>query len=231
MKKHIIVCLAGLFLWSLTMDGQVFRSNTEAGVFAGVSYYLGDINPRGQFYHPEMSAGVLLKHNFTEHHVVRANVFYGQLKGDDLDFKNEYQQMRAQQFETTLIDCHVGYEFNFLPYIINRRNMAHTPYIFAAAGYSVVLSSTTGTATSHATIPFGVGYKFRFNEKVALGCEWGLRKAFSDDLDGVLNPGPDGSYSPLHNNDWYSFAGVYVTFRVFEKNFVCPGMKEQKVYK
>jgi len=231
LKKHVIACLTVCVLWSLTVEGQVFRTNTEAGVFAGVSYYLGDINPRGQFYHPGMSAGALLKHNFTEHHVFRFNIFYGQLKGNDLDFKNEYQQNRAQSFETTLLDCHVGYEFNFAPYIINRKRTAHTPYFFAGVGYSIILSSTTGMADLHVTVPFGVGYKYRLNDKVAVGCEWGLRKAFTDKLDGVLNPGPDGSYSALHNNDWYSFAGIYITFKVYDKEFVCPGMKEQKTYR
>ena len=228
--KYIIACLTGVFLWVFPVEGQVFRPNTEGGVFAGVSYYQGDINPRKLFYNPGISFGALVKHNFTEHHCLRFNMFYGQLKGNDLDFMNEYQQMRAQNFETSLLDCHIGYEFNFMPYVINRWKTAHTPYIFAAIGYSFIISSTTGMATNHASIPFGVGYKYRFNDIIAVGCEWGMRKTFDDKLDGVLNPGPDGSYSKSHNNDWYSFAGIFVTFRIFEKGFACPGIQEQKLY-
>jgi len=231
LKRNVIACLAGLFLWSLTMEGQVFRINSEAGVFAGVSYYLGNINPRGQFYSPGVAAGALFKHNFTEHHVLRINVFYGQLKGNDLDFSNTYQQMRVISFKTSLMDCHVGYEFNFLPYIINRKKKSQTPYIFVGLGYSLIQTTTTSTANDHLTIPFGVGYKYRYNEKIAFGCEWGLRKAFNDRLDGILSPGYDGKHTPNHNTDWYSFAGVYLTLKVFEKEFVCPGMKEQKVFK
>jgi len=232
MKRRIITCLTGLFLWILTMEGQFFRSNTEAGVFGGVSYYQGEINPRKPFYSPGMSLGAMMKHNFTDHHCVRLHAFYGQLKGNDLDFKNEYQQMRAHSFETSLLDCHLGYEFNFLPHVINRRKTAHaTPYIFAAVGYSLIISSDTGIATNHTTVPFGVGYKYRINDSVAIGCEWGMRKTFNDTVDGLLNPGPDGSYATSHNNDWYSFAGVYVTFKVFEKKFVCPGIKEPTIYK
>ena len=230
LTKHIIVCLIGLFLWTFSAEGQIFRPNTEGGVFAGVSYYQGDINPRKLFYNPGLSLGALVKHNFTEHHCLRFNIFYGNLKGNDLDFKNDYQQARALDFETSLLDCHIGYEFNFLPYIINRWKKAHTPYIFAALGYSFILSSSTGTAIGHASVPFGVGYKYRFNEKVAIGWEWGMRKTFNDKIDGVLNPGPDGSYRETHNNDWYSFAGVYVTFKIFEKGFACPGIKEQTTY-
>jgi hypothetical protein len=115
LKKHIITCLAGWILWTSTTEGQIFRPNTEVGVFGGVSYYLGEINPRTQFYNPGLSVGGMIKNNFAEHHCVRLNVFYGQLKGNDLDIKNEYQQMRAHSFETTLLDCHIGYEFNFMP--------------------------------------------------------------------------------------------------------------------
>jgi len=227
-----MICLTGLFLWTLSVEGQMFSPYTEVGVFGGVCYYLGDVNPRKQFYSPGMSMGGLIKHNFTEHHALRVNAFFGQLKANDLDFKNEYQQKRARDFETSLVDFHVGYEFSFMPYIINRYVKGRTPYIFAALGYSLILSSTTGTAESHATIPFGVGYKYRFNEVVSIGCEWGMRKTFTDTLDGVMNPGPDGSYSKTHNNDWYSFAGVFATFRIFEKKFACPGvLQEQKKYR
>ena len=242
MKKHIIICLAGCFLWICAIKGQIFRPNTEAGVFIGASYYLGDINPRKQFYNPELSLGVMFKHNFAEHHCLRINMFYGQLKGNDLDFKNEYQKNRARSFETTLLDCHIGYEFNFMPHIINRRKKAHaTPYIYGAVGYSLILSTNTfkdttlpyntDRAMNHFTIPFGVGYKYRINDMMSVCCEWGMRKTFTDKIDGMLNPGPEGTWAASHNNDWYSFAGVYVTFIIFEKGFDCPGVKEQKKYK
>jgi hypothetical protein len=223
--------MTGLLSWTSSIEGQVFRPYTECGVFAGMSYYLGELNPRRQFHNSGMAFGGLIKHNVTEHHGLRLAVFYGQLKENDLDSKNEFQRMRAHSFETSLLDCHVGYEFNFLPYVISRRQTAHTPYMFGAVGYSLILSSTTGTAKNHVTIPFGVGYKYRFNETVSIGCECGMRKTFDDRLDGIVNPGPDGSYARSHNNDWYSFAGIYVTFRVYEKNDKCHGVKEIKTYR
>ena len=214
-------------MWIFSAEGQLFRPKTELGAFAGFSYYLGDINPRKHFYNPGLSLGAMIKHNFTEHHCLRANVFWGQISGNDLDETNEYQRMRAQSFQTSLLDCHVGYEFSFMPYVINRRTKGYTPYIFAAAGYSLILSTTSGMAENHVTVPFGVGFKYQFNHNTAIGCEWGMRKTFTDKLDGVLNPGPDGSYSRSHNNDWYSFAGIFITFKIFEKGADCPGIKEE----
>jgi len=212
------------------MEGQGFMPNADAGGFAGVSYYLGDINPRRQFYEPGPSLGGLIKFNLTEHHTFRLNLFWGQLKGNDLDFNNEYQQMRAHSFETSLLDLHVGYEFNFTPYIVNRRVVAHTTYIFGALGFSAILSSSTDIAENHLTLPFGVGYKYRFNDRVSIGCEWGMRKAFTDTIDGLFSPGHDDSGAMTHNNDWYSFAGIYLTFRIFQKGGVCRGIQEPKTY-
>ena len=219
-----------MFLFPIGINGQRFQPNTDAGFFAGTSYYLGDINLRTQFYRPGLSFGALVKHNFTEHHCLRVNAFYGELKGDDLDFDNEYQQARGLNFKTSLASIEMGYEFNFLPYIINRWKTAHTPYIFMALGYSLVVSSTTD-AVNHMTIPFGVGYKYRINKIIGIGCEWGMRKTFTDKLDGVQNPGLDEAYSKSHNNDWYSYAGIFVTFRIFEKRLPCPTYGEQAVYK
>lgn len=221
----------GLFSWMFHATGQAFHPSTDGGVFGGVSYYLGDINPRTQLYKPVMALGILAKHNFTEHHCLRVNLFHGKFGGNDLDFNNEYQQVRGHSFETELLDCQVGYEFNFLPYIINRWKSSHTPYMFAGIGYSFIVASTVNDISNHMTIPFGVGYKCRINEKIGIGCEWGLRKTFTDKLDGLLNPGPDGSYAESHNNDWYSFAGIFITFRIFEKQIPCPAYKKTSVYK
>jgi hypothetical protein len=212
-----------------TATGQTFYKNTDLGVFGGTSYYTGDINPRTPFYAPGIALGALIKHNFNEHHALRATLYYGQLKGNDLDFKNDFQQNRASEFKLSLLDFHIGYEFNFLPYITNRTESAHSPYIFAGVGYSFNLTSTVRDAASgQFAIPFGIGYKYSINPAVGVGCEWGLRKTFTDDLDGITNPGTgtNGTHSVLHNNDWYSFVGIFVTFRIFEESFSCPAYKQ-----
>jgi len=218
-----------MYPWFFAIDGQAFRTNTEAGGFLGVSYYMGDVNARRQFYAPGVAVGALVKHNFTEHHSVRFNGLWGHLRGNDLDFNNEYQQQeRMHSFNCTLLDFGAGYEFSFNPYVVNRRARKHTPFIFAGIGYSLMISSSSGMVVNHATIPFGVGYKYRVNKVVSVGCEWGMRKTFTDKIDGWLET---GGVSLLHNNDWYSFAGVYLTARVFEKRFSCPGIQKERKYR
>jgi hypothetical protein len=87
-------------------------------------------------------------------------------------------------------------------------------------------------------IPFGIGVKYSVNSLIGVGAEWGMRKTTTDYLDDVSTTyyfdGPTTSNptikelasDPLlthttemqrgnsRNTDWYSFAGVSVTFKI-----------------
>jgi hypothetical protein len=56
-----------------------------------------------------------------------------------------------------------------------------------------------------------------------------MRKTFTDKIDGVYNPGGEGTQSALGNTDWYMFTGVFLTYRIFNANEDCPTYNE-KVY-
>ena len=93
------------------------------------------------------------------------------------------------------------------------------------------------------SIPFGVGLKVNTSKNIGINFEWGLRKTFTDYLDDVSGKyadpfllgsekGPvavglaDKSLKPetggntgrgrgnSYNKDWYSFAGVIITFKL-----------------
>ena len=96
---------------------------------------------------------------------------------------------------------------------------------------------------------FGVGFKFNITRQLTGALEWGMRRTGTDYLDDVSTTYPDPSVfggndlafqlhdrslenrgenidfqrGNPHNNDWYSFAGFILTFRI--KNFsrqICP---------
>jgi hypothetical protein len=88
------------------------------------------------------------------------------------------------------------------------------------------------------SFPFGIGVKYSVNNVIGITLEWGMRKTTTDYLDDVstvypsdVNGNPDdpspyppfdpsGNYSAgmqrgnSKDNDWYSFAGVSVIFRI-----------------
>jgi hypothetical protein len=91
------------------------------------------------------------------------------------------------------------------------------------------------------SIPFGLGVKYSLGNKICMGAEWGLRKTFTgyiDDVSGIYadptviaaengpvaaalsdrsikSPGQDdtGLKRGKGKSDWYSFAGVFITYR------------------
>ncbi len=195
------------------------QRNSDIGIFSGFSYYMGDINPKKYFYSPSPSFGGIYRYNINRRYALRANAFYGRLKGNDLDFPNHYHPDRPSvSFTTTLLDLGGNFEFNFLPYTPTINQWEYSTYITAGLGYSLILNSTAG-ARNHFTIPFGVGLKVNITNRLSSGAEMTFRKTFTDKIDGVENP---LASSPVHNNDWYSFFGVFITYKFFKFAADCP---------
>jgi hypothetical protein len=193
----------------------------ELGGFIGTSYYNGEINPVKQFYDPSPAFGALFKLNFNSRQVLRFHAIYGQFRGNDLDFNNDWQQNRAVSFSASLVDVNACYEFNFLPYRYHERWHSFSPYLFAGLGYEFMIA-TKYNIGNHVSVPFGTGIKYLASKKITLGVEWGFRKTFQDNIDGITNPGNATNKSAINNNDWYSFAGFFITFRLFDHSGECP---------
>jgi len=100
-------------------------------------------------------------------------------------------------------------------------------------------------------IPFGMGFKVGVGSSTVIGIEWGMRKTFTDYIDDVSTTYADPSVllsqntevaailadpsknsetektgfqrgNPA-NNDWYSFIGLTLTFKIKDKSDSCPG--------
>lgn len=205
------------------------QRKANVGIFAGTSYYLGDINPNTHFYNPKLSYGLIYRYNLNKFFALRANGYYSSLSGNDLDFPDLYhpgdRYYFPAVFSTSLIDANAQFEMNFFPYLPNTKKWDITPYIAGGLGYSIIISSNSSdadspSATSHFTLPFGIGMKVTLSEKISAGMEWSFRKTSNDMVDGLENE--TGSGSVIHNNDWYSFAGIFITYKFFNFAVDCP---------
>jgi len=198
------------------------QQDADIGVFAGTSYYLGDINPSKHFYRPSFSFGVLYRYNINTRWAIRANGYVADLSGNDLDFPervNPDRPLSPQRFQTSLLDLGVQAEFNFLPYTPSAGKWQYSPYITAGLTGSMIMGSDVD-AMNTLTLPFGIGAKVNLTSRLSAGAEWGFRKTFSDRIDGVENP--SGTSSLIHNNDWYSFMGIFITYKFFNFATECP---------
>jgi len=109
-------------------------------------------------------------------------------------------------------------------------------------------------ALTNVAIPFGVGIKWHLNSNLGFALEWGLRRTFTDYLDDVSTtyadpaallaekginaviladrslsePGISNVGRQRGNSktlDWYSFAGLTITFKIRAKEQECAAYK------
>jgi hypothetical protein len=218
MKKiHWLILF--LFL-SLTVSGQRVA---DYGIFGGVSSYLGDINHNRFLYAPLPAGGLFYRYNLNPRQALRANLFFGGIQGNDLDFNNSFQQARAASFSGTVAEFAVQFEFNFLPYSTQGKRWNYTPY-FAAGGGIAFVNSTTFKYIP--VIPFSIGFKVNVYKNLGLEAEYGFRKTFYDNFDGLNDLVAPSDFGKIHNNDWYTFTGIAVTWKIYNKLAGCPAYGE-----
>lgn len=201
--------VAVILVFLLTSSNQVFtRDNLNIGLFAGTSYYLGDINPSLHFYNLSPAMGAIVKYNINAHYSLRTSLNYGQVRADDLEFSNILHQTRGASFVNNFYDFSLQGEFNFKPFSANLFKRPFTPYVTAGVAYTIMQGSP-GSSVNFLNIPFGAGIKYGISSRISVGMEWILKKSFIDVLDGVKSFGQFNSSSLVHNNDWVSLAGFF----------------------
>ncbi len=206
--------------------GVKAQKKVDLGFFGGGSYYLGDINQSKQFYSLSYAFGGLYRFNINPRYTIRCSILYGNLQADDQDFNNRFQQSRDNSFSGTVLDVTLQFEFNFMPYSTFGRAGEYT--VYTTGGIGVAFINISGPS-SPLVIPFGVGAKVNLGKKMGIGIEWGLRKMFYDKLDGFENPIDPEYRSFIHNFDWYSIAGISLTYKIYGGSEDCPAYWDGKV--
>jgi hypothetical protein len=128
---------------------------------------------------------------------------------------------RGHSFEAVFIDLGIHLEFNFLPFTVKRFEKAATPYVTTGLAYSFV-AGETAEIIGHPSLPFGIGFKIGWSQRLTTSVEWAARKTFTDDIDGLISTGQTLNRSFIHNNDWIFITGVTVSYKFFETKGDCP---------
>lgn len=202
MKKVLILFFAFLSLYS-------YGQRSEVGLFAGGSYYLGDLNPSSHLGNTKPAVGVVYRYNLNLRWALKFNGIYGTLVGDDAS-KVGFDKERNLSFKSSLMDVSGQIELNFLPYFTGSDKYNLSPYIFAGLSvfsfnpkaeykgewYDLQPLGTEGQGTTaypnrktysltQVAFPFGIGVKYGLTKYLCLGAEWSMRKTFTDYLDDV----------------------------------------------
>lgn len=224
MKKNTIILLI-LFFSILNTDAQKF--NIEPGLTIGTSYYLGDINHTKQFYSPGFTFGLAFRHTISDFYAIRINILRSPISGNDADFSSVYQQLRGHSFKNTIYELGIQYEINFLSFNTFIKK-SQAPYL--TAGIAVASANSFQIITP--AIPLGIGYKFSPAKRMTVNAEWCFRMTFSDRLDLLEQTNfQQKQLTKIKNNDWYSIAGITVTYNFASEKKWCPAYSKKKKHK
>ncbi|MBN1338997.1 MAG: outer membrane beta-barrel protein [Bacteroidales bacterium] len=197
MKKVFILIVA--FATGFSLKAQTL----EAGLFAGGSYYLGDLNPAFHFMQTQLNLGIVARYNVDGRWAFKVGAYRGALKGDDQ--KSKYLEDRNLKFNMSLTEVSAVAELNFLDYFTGSLRNYFTPFIFGGMavyygipkvgnlelrelgteGQNINFDDRELYSFTNFSIPFGIGFKYSISNKICLAFEWGLRKTFADYLDDV----------------------------------------------
>ena len=202
-------------------DDVEYRMEVGAGV--GLVSYLGDFN--GSVVKNMQPIGSLVwRWVFNPRMALRAKGSYGKLKGSSADVQTYYPDMQAKpyQFNHSLGDLGVTFEYNFWPYGTGRDYRGAkrlTPFIFGGVGGTYVSGGPKDVWTAH--VPLGLGVKYKLGDRVNIGLEWAAHFSLSDKLDGVVDPYLVKSSGLFKNTDGYSTLLVTLTYSFQAKCRTC----------
>lgn len=218
MKKILIALLLCVSV-VITMQAQDYRYEVGAGV--GMSGYLGDVNKSNVLQSPGLAGGLVFRYLPSTRWAVKASATVAGISGNSAENNMVFPDGQTYSFNSTLCDVGAQIEFNFLNYGIGATYMKLkriTPY--ATLGLGGVYASASGKSSFTMNIPMGVGVKYKLKERLNLGFEFTMRKAFGDKLDGLsdLN-GVKSSFGK--NTDWISFAMFTITYEFSKRCRTC----------
>lgn len=204
MRKYYIFLVFLLFFTPVSFS----QRTGDLGVFGGVSYYMGDLNPGRLFLTPKPAFGALYRYNINHRLAVQGHFYRGTVQASDS--KSNADPMRNLNFTSGIDEAGAQFEVNFFEYFIGSKMHWWTPYIFGGGSvfffkpYGNVNGSKVELQPLHTegqgssafpdrkpyklysfSVPFGIGFKFSLNKYLGVGAEWGMRKATTDYLDDV----------------------------------------------
>lgn len=269
MKTIAPIALCFLLTHSV-MAQKSGQTDFEIGATSGISWYNGDLNP-SQFFNRNYfheAFGISLRRNINQRFAWRGQILTGTLSADDAISNDPFQRNRNLNFTTPIHEVSSVIEFNFLTFDALIEQYRFSPYSFIGVGgfyfnpttsiegkiYELQPLATEGKSYSrvNVSIPFGMGIKLAFTDRLIMSAEWGLRKTFSDYIDDVstsyplaneisglsedisdrslVQSGPDGTNWGTQrgnsvNKDWFSFAGVTLAVRLGPKKGSCKHLR------
>lgn len=207
----------------------------ELGFFVGGSNFIGDVGATDYIAPKQLAFGGLYKWNRSPRHSYRVSLIYTELEGIDQDSDDPGRQIRAYEFNSSIIELSAGMEFTFFDFDLHEGKNVSTPYLYTGisiAKHDNFFFNSAGEIIDENTssyaygIPMALGFKTALSSGFVIAFEVGARYTFSDELDGSVPDAkesrPNNSFGNLNNNDWYTFTGMTLTYTFGRNPCFCP---------
>jgi len=222
-KKILYIRVTLLYTCIILLQNSAYsqdKRSGEIGIFAGGSYYLGDIN-KTPFVGTQPSFGAFFRHSFDTRFAATGSINYGKLKGNTEN--SVYNIPEFIEFNKPFYELEANGEFNFMRFFSGKvKKYPFTPYLSAGIGLTYY---PQGSSNFIFNIPFGVGVKYNLNSYFILSSYIGMRKTFVDNIDyDYSQPSQNRDfkqYGYVGNKDWYSVFGVSLSYKI-KYRMKCP---------
>ena len=245
MKNIKILIVFLLLVLSFVMPKNLRSQIVEVGATAGVSYYIGDINPSKHFLQSEMAYGGAVRYYQNLRWAFRFQ--YSKLNLTSSDEVVAFRPERDLGFKSDINDFAFLAEFNFFDYWTGSKNNFVTPYIFAGVSFFYFNSTDLKGNVLYLqlnegveykpyswSVPFGLGVKYSITKRIGATLEWRMHKTFTDYIDDIegyyldnpeMQRGNGNSHVFGYNNDWYGILGLTISYKFnLPKNEICHYM-------
>lgn len=200
----------------LSVPAQEYRF--EAGISAGASGYLGDVNQSNVLKNPGFSGEVLLRYLINKRFAVKGSIATAGISGNSADFTNMFPNGENYSFSAQYYDVSVAFEFNFLNFGMGsdyRKLKRMTPYL--SLGFGAAYSSCKEFAMD---IPISIGAKYKLTRRLNLGLEVRARMMLGDKIDGLTDLYNVKS-SMMKNTDWCPTLMIGISYEFGEICKIC----------
>ena len=185
-KYSLIVLLVGVGTLSFAQTRPYL---CEMGLQGGCGYYVGDATPH-IFQDVREAYGLHFRYKFTKRWAVQAKGLTQRITGKNYDERHNIvigKDGKPTYWENRLINIDIMGEFNFLRFgakdKYDRTLYPYTPYIFLGVGVAKFGSVMNNFDRTEAYFPFGIGFKWKFHERVGLNIAWQHNLYFADNLE------------------------------------------------
>ncbi len=221
------VALVSLCSVVLTCNAK-WGKDLEIGGLVGATNYFGDINTMNPFHKVRPGALIFGRYNYHSQLSFRTNVNFAMLSGTDKSSDYSYQIQRNLEFTSYVFGLSGVVEFNFIPIQAAKNINRVSPYFSIGLGTNLVNKTFERKFFQNIEIPVALGVKINTPGKWTFSIEYSMRKFFRDDLDRLdyllFDVNSEHRYrqmTVLSNNDWFSFLGIGIAYKLRDKS-KCP---------